>query len=46
MSSTDEEHRDPFTYVGSMTLYCGQRFMERPSRFVFQKAAVAAERAA
>jgi putative restriction endonuclease len=41
-----EEHRDAFTYVGPMTLYCGQRFADRPSRFVFQTAAVGAVRAA
>jgi len=41
-----EEHRDRFTYVGPMTLYCGQRLTDRPSRFVFQSAAVTKERAA
>jgi hypothetical protein len=29
-----------------MTLYCGQRLTDRPSRFVFQSAAVTKERAA
>jgi len=41
-----EEHRDPFTYVGPMTLYCGQRLTDRPSRFVFQASAIAKQRAA
>jgi len=41
-----EEHRDPFTYVGPMTLYCGQRLTGCPSRFVFQAVAVPAQRAA
>jgi hypothetical protein len=34
-----EAHRDAFTYVGPMSLYCAQRFEDRPSRFVFQAAA-------
>lgn len=37
-----DEHEDAFTYVGPMSLYCGQRFTDRPSRFVFQSAAVVA----
>ena len=41
-----EEHADPFTYVGPMILYCGQRLTGRPSRFVFQAVAIAATRAA
>lgn len=41
-----DEHRDAFTYVGPMSLYCGQRFIDRPSRFVFQSAAVVAVRVA
>lgn len=31
-----DAHRDAFTYLGPMILYCAQRFDDRPSRFVFQ----------
>jgi hypothetical protein len=41
-----EEHRDPFIYVGPVTLYCGQRLADRPSRSVFQTVAVPAQQAA
>lgn len=41
-----EEHKSPFTYVGPMNLYCGQRFTGRPSRFVFQAMAVSRVRVA
>lgn len=41
-----DEHKSPFTYVGPMNLYCGQRLTGRPSRFVFQSAALNAARVA
>jgi putative restriction endonuclease len=41
-----DEHKDAFTYVGPMSLYCGQRFTDRPSRFVFQSVTVVAVRVA
>ena len=41
-----ELHEEPFTYVGPMTMYCGQRFTDRSSRFVFQSVAKSAFRAA
>lgn len=41
-----ERHEHPFTYVGPMSVYCGQRFTDRPSRFVFQSVAKSAASAA
>jgi hypothetical protein len=41
-----DAYRDSFTYVGPMSLERGQRFANRPSRFVFQLAPVIKERAA
>ncbi len=41
-----EEHRGAFVYRGLFQLYCGQMFSDRPSRFVFQSQAGAAQRAA
>lgn len=41
-----DEHKDAFTYVGPMVLYCGQRFTDRPSRFVFQTASASVARVA
>lgn len=41
-----DEHESPFTYVGEMNLYCGQRLTGRPSRFVFQAAAIVAVKVA
>jgi putative restriction endonuclease len=41
-----DEHRDHFSYVGPVSLYCGQRFTDRPSRFVFQTTAIATARVA
>ena len=41
-----ELHNDPFTCIGQMAMYCGQRFADRPIRFVFQSVAKSASSAA
>ena len=31
-----ERHHSDFTYIGQLSLYCSERFADRPSKFVFR----------